>query len=188
MSNQTDGRRSATKKKHSTTREHLHPSSSTRDRHWPLACCAVPQTPRMTPARASGQGEAANQNPNPARGLPLRHWGATTSSVRNRPRLLVPASVHFDNGHSLSTRPSLSPRNLDVTQCDAIPSPPSPPSAAIDGWLSTSRVPIKFLDRCRRPLHASTPPSQARPSKSTRQWTRTRTTSQHHIQPATGTV
>lgn len=114
---QTDG---ALQKKHSTTREPLHrpPVTATG-----LLC--RPQNTPHDPCKSLRSRGNSQSEPQPGPGSASATLGATTSSVRNRPRLLVPASVHLDNGHSLPTRPSLSTRYLDATQCNAILSPPS---------------------------------------------------------------
>lgn len=151
MSNQTDGRRSA-KKKHSTTREPLHrpPVTATG-----LLC--RPQNTPHDPCKSLRSRGNSQSEPQPGPGSASATLWATTSSVRNRPRLLVPASVHLDNGHSLPTRPSLSTRYLDATQCNAIL---SPPSAALS---TTGQVPAKslrstVLDAPSPPSTSSTPP------------------------------
>lgn len=188
MSNQTDGRRSA--KNTATTREHLRPPPVTATG---LLC--RPQNTPHDPCKSLRSRGKSQSEPKTSPGSAFATLGGNDVQRQKQtstPRTCISA---FDNGHSLSTRPSLSIRYLEATQCNAIPSPPS--AALSSHFTPTTRRPAKYrlspstvLDTHpspRRPpllLHASTAPSQALPSKATRQRARTRTDShagQHRL-------
>jgi len=138
MSNQTDGRRSA--KKQSTTREHFQrpPVTATG------LLCRPPNTPHdpCKSLRSRGSGQSKCQ---PSPGSAFATLGATTSSVRNRPRLLVPAAVHFDScilcpldrpSHPVPRGDSMRQHPMASLCCP--PYPLLPPSV---DWPSTDQVP-----------------------------------------------
>ena len=149
----------------------------------PLTRCAVPPTPRITPARASGQGKRPIRTPASPR-VCLCDTGG--NNVQRQKQTSSPRTC-IRQLHSTSTRLSISspvPRSDSMRNhpIASIASPSSTFQPLLGGCLesrthraSTGRVPSKSLDRCStslHPLHSDMmprhSPSRTLPSKARR--------------------
>lgn len=156
MSNQTDGRRSA--KNTATSREHLRPPPVTATG---LLC--RPQNTPHDPCKSLRSRGNSQLEPKTSPGSAFATLGGNDVQRQKQtstPRTCISA---FDNGHSLSTRPSLSSRYLKATQCNPLPRLHLPPSPAISHpppghRPSTGQVPRDCSRRRSQPSTSSTPP------------------------------